>query len=85
MVQKIIDEGFIVGLVNGLHGSHGVEITAQEYNELTEIFHSMPVKEGFGYRLKTDLTWEEYKINPEPQDLIGDAEALDILLGGDGE
>ena len=78
MVFKIVSNGYILGV--GV-GSKGVEITEAEYNELTEIFHAMPVKEGYGYRLKTDLTWEEYKVEPEPVDEIPPEGALEILMG----
>ena len=82
MTFKIVFDDYILGVGEGKSGE---EISQQEYDTLTSILRSMPVKEGYGYRLKTDLTWEEYKIEPEPQDLIDDTEALSILLGGDTE
>lgn len=82
MLVKIIDNGYILGLADA---PTGIEITEEEYNELTEIFHAMPVKEGYAYRLREDLTWEEYPVEPEPEGEITDDEALSILLGGDGE
>ncbi len=67
-------------------GAGGVEITETEYNEIMSIIKSCPNVEGKGYRLKTDLTWEEYDLPPEPEpsddDELTDAEALNILLGG---
>lgn len=67
-------------------GAGGVEITETEYNEIMSIIQNRPAAEGKGYRLKADLTWEEYDVPPEPEpsdeDELSDAEALNILLGG---
>lgn len=67
-------------------GYGGTEITEAEYNEIMAIIHSRPTAEGKGYRLKADLTWEEYDLPPEPEpsdeDELSDTEALNILLGG---
>ena len=67
-------------------GYGGTEITETEYNEIMAITQNHPTAEGKGYRLKTDLTWEEYDLPPEPEpsdeDELSDAEALNILLGG---
>lgn len=64
----------------------GTEITEAEYNEILTIIRNRPRAEGKGYRLKTDLTWEEYDLPPEPEssdeDEITNEEALEILLGG---
>ena len=50
------------------------------------IIQNRPAAEGKGYRLKADLTWEEYDLPPEPElsddDEISTDEALNILLGG---
>lgn len=67
-------------------GYGGTEITETEYNEIMAIIQNHPTAEGKGYRLKADLTWEEYDLPPEPEpsdeDEISAEEALDILLGG---
>lgn len=67
-------------------GRGGEEIAETEYNEIVSIIQNRPAAEGKGYRLKTDLTWEEYDLPPEPEpsdeDELSDAEALNILLGG---
>lgn len=67
-------------------GPGGVEITEDEYNEIMAIIQSCPAAEGKGYRLKTDLTWEEYDLPTEPElsddDEVSTDEALNILLGG---
>lgn len=67
-------------------GPGGVEITEGEYNNIMSIVQSRPQAEGKGYKLKTDLTWEEYDLPPAPEpsdeDEISNDEALEILLGG---
>lgn len=68
-------------------GYGGTEITETEYNEIMAIIQNHPTAEGKGYRLKADLTWEEYDLPPEPEpsdeDEISAEEALDIILGGE--
>ena len=67
-------------------GYGGMKISEAEYNEIMAIIQNRPAAEGKGYRLKTDLTWEEYDLPPEPEpsdeDELSDTEALNILLGG---
>lgn len=67
-------------------GPGGVEITEDEYNAIMDVIRNRPAAEGKGYRLKADLTWEEYDLPPEPElsddDEISTDEALNILLGG---
>lgn len=67
-------------------GAGGIEISADEYSEILSVIQNHPTAEGKGYRLKADLTWEEYDLPPEPEpsdeDELSEAEALDILLGG---
>lgn len=67
-------------------GSGGTEITETEYNEILTIIRNRPQEAGKGYRLTTDLTWEEHDLPPEPEpsdeDEITNEEALEILLGG---
>ena len=67
-------------------GYGGTEITETEYNDIMAIIQSCPAAEGKGYRLKTDLTWEEYDLPPKPEpsdeDELSDTQALNILLGG---
>ena len=67
-------------------GPGGVEITEDEYNAIMDVIRNRPAAEGKGYRLKTDLTWEEYDLPPVPEpsddDEISTDEALNILLGG---
>lgn len=67
-------------------GPGGTEITKVEYDKIRAIIQNRPQAEGKGYRLKTDLTWEEYDLPPEPEpsddDEISDDEALSIIMGG---
>ena len=67
-------------------GPGGVEITEDEYNAIMDVIRNRPAAEGKGYRLKADLTWEEYDLPPVPEpsddDEISTDEALNILLGG---
>lgn len=68
-------------------GPGGTEITEAEYNDILAAIRSRPTPpDGKGYRLRTDLTWEEYDLPPEPEpsdeDELSEAETLDILLGG---
>lgn len=67
-------------------GPGNTEITESEYNQILSIIQSRPQAEGKGYKLKADLTWEEYDLPPEPEpsddDEISDDEALSIITGG---
>ena len=67
-------------------GYGGTEITEAEYNEIMAVIQNRPTAEGKGYKLKADLTWEEYDLPPVPEpsddDEISTDEALNILLGG---
>lgn len=67
-------------------GVGGMEISAAEYSEILSIIQNRPIADGKGYRLKADLTWEEYDLPPVPEpsddDEISTDEALNILLGG---
>ena len=64
-------------------GGGGVEITESEYNNLLSTLHSKPSEtETIGYRLKTDLTWEQYEKEPMSEPDPTPEEALSILLGG---
>lgn len=66
-------------------GCGGTEITKAEYDEIMAIIQNRPSAEGKGYRLTTDLTWEEYDLPPEPEpsdeDELSDAEALNVIMG----
>lgn len=59
----------------------GTEVSREEYEELLAVIQDRPVEARKGFRLKEDLTWEGYDL-PEVSEEIGEAEALEILLGG---
>jgi hypothetical protein len=64
MYYKIITDGYImvVGTGNG-----GISITKEEYDFLISHIYNRPeAPEGYGYRLKEDLTWELYELPPVP-------------------
>lgn len=67
-------------------GPGNTEITESEYNQILSIIQNRPQVEDKGYKLKVDLTWEEYDLPPEPEpsddDEISDDEALSIITGG---
>lgn len=83
MFYKLVEDGYIVCIGTG---GMGEEITEAEYSEIMTAIASKPQRtETTDYRLKTDLTWEQYEVDPpEPSDEIDDSEALEILLGGEG-
>lgn len=65
---KNVKDGYIlcIGIGNGY-----AEITKEEYENIREIIKNRPIAEGKGYRLKDDLTWEEYDVEiveTEPTD-----------------
>lgn len=78
---KLVNEGYILFIGKG---SYGEEITESEYNEILSVIQNHPQEtETTAYRLKDDLTWEPYEIEPIPEsDEVDDSEALEILLGG---
>jgi len=84
-MNKIVIDGYIVAVSTG-----GEEITEQEYAEILSAIRSKPTaREGYDYRLKTDLTWEEYKLPPVEPEPLTDEEALtryaNELTGADVE
>lgn len=71
---KTIDSGYIISIGTG---SGGEEITEQEYAEILATIRNKPTaREGFDYRLKTDLTWEEYAMPPVEPEPLTEEEAL---------
>jgi hypothetical protein len=71
---KTIADGFVVMVGTG---NGGTEITEQEYAEILAVIRDKPTaQEGHDYRLKTDLTWEEYELPPIDPEPLTDEEAL---------
>lgn len=53
---KNVSDGYILAIGTGTGGE---EITEAEYNSLMATIQNRPKADpGWGYRLKTDLTWE---------------------------
>lgn len=78
---KNINNGYITAIGTG---GGGVEIAESEYSQIMNVIHAKPARtETTDYRLKTDLTWEEYDRPPEPEPELDGEELLDILLGGE--
>lgn len=83
---KQINNGYLIAIGTG---TGNTEITEEEYNSILSLIQNRPQADGKGYRLKTDLTWEEYDLPapPEPSDddELNETETLSILLGGEVE
>ena len=80
---KQIEDNCIISInING----GGDEVNVDEYYNILSIIRNRPQTEGKGYKLKTDLTWEEYDLpstsEPSDEDELSDTEALNIILGG---
>lgn len=74
---KLVNDGYI-DLIGTGYGHD--EITEEEYNNILTIIHNYPTPpEGKGYRLRTDLTLEEYDL---PVVESSDNEVVSISLGG---
>ena len=80
---KIIDNGYILS-IGQTNRANEHEITEDEYNAILDLIRSKPpATETTDYRLREDLTWEPYEIDPpDPDPEIDDTELLDILMGG---
>lgn len=65
---KIVSDGYILAIGTGAGGE---EITETEYNSLMATIQSRPKADpGWGYRLKTDLTWELVEVAiPEDEEV----------------
>lgn len=71
---KTIDNSYIISIGTG---NSGTEITESEHSEiLTAIRNKPTARDGFDYRLKTDMTWEEYELPPIEPEPLTDEEAL---------
>ena len=78
---KQTENGYIISIGTG---AGDTEITEAEYNEIMSAIQNKPVREGYGYRLKTDLTWEEYEDPtppPDPSEEVSADEIADALEG----
>lgn len=73
------DTNYIVSVSEGTIGEN--EITESEYETIMDAIGTLPSQpappEGFGYRLKTDLTWELFELPPSPPPEEDDADVSD--------
>ena len=80
---KIVNGDYLLAVGTG---NGGEEITEAEYDNIMDVIRSGPTApEGYGYRLKSDLTCElcELPVTAEETDPeLTAEEALDIILGG---
>ncbi len=83
---KATENGYIVTVGTG--GSGAGEITKEEYTKIRDAMFAMPPPpKGYSYHLREDMTWEMYELPPkekDPDPELSDAEALAIIVGGDG-
>lgn len=77
---EVIENGYILAIGQG--NGH-IEIDEDRYNTILSVIRSKPPRtETTDYRLKVDLTWEPYEVEPpDPDPDIDDSELLDILMG----
>lgn len=79
----VIEDGYILAIGQG--NGH-TEIDEERYNTILGVIHNKPSRtETTDFRLRVDLTWEEYEVPPMPEPEPDDhdkAEAYDILVGG---
>lgn len=76
MYQKNTENGYIVSVVSGVSKGN---IPESEYLNIRALISDAPeAPDGFGYRLRDDLTWELYQL-PEPIDVPEDATEVDYI------
>lgn len=82
MYIKVVENGYITAIGTGILGE---KISESEYTEIMTVIQKKPKAEiSKDYRLKADLTWEEYDLPvPSEGDEITDEEAFSILMGGE--
>lgn len=80
---KILQDGYILSIGKGAGGE---DLTESEYTQILDSICNKPTApDGYGYSLKSDLTWEQLELPVTPKDTdpdLTDAEALAIILGG---
>ena len=78
----VTENGYILAIGKG--NGH-TEIDEERYNTILAVIHNKPSRtETTDFRLRVDLTWEEYDSPQEPEpesDERDKAEAYDILMG----
>lgn len=80
---KSVADGYILGV--GI-GCAGIEVCKEEYDEILSVIRNKPERTNtIDYKLKEDLNWEPYSIEPPEEDELDADEALAIIVGGDAE
>lgn len=59
---KIIENNYIKSIG---YGNDGVEISKEEYDNILYIIKNIPQSDEVGYKLKEDLSLEEYNLPPK--------------------
>jgi hypothetical protein len=78
---KLIMDRHLISVGTGMGET---EITESEYTEILAIIQSRPIPpEGYGYRLKTDLTWELCELPPVPDEVEPEYTETDIPIEGE--
>ena len=76
---KSIESGYILAIGTG---DGGDEITESEYNEIMTVIQNRPTEtDTIGYKLKTDLSWEQYEKEQVGEQEPDAEEILNILTG----
>ena len=74
------DDTYILGLSTN-DSDIGGNCTAEEYAEVQNALRNAPTpQDGYGLRLRTDLTWEEYELPPEPEPEPSEEEDMRMAL-----
>ena len=82
MKKAFIVDDVIIAVGNG-NFDGGIEINNERYSEIVNALSFIPIApDGYGYRLKADLTWELYEL-PVVEEELTSEEALSIILGGE--
>lgn len=64
---KEVKDGIIVSVGESL--INGTTISDEEYNAILSVINNKPIADyGYGYRLRTDLTWELVELPPVPNE-----------------
>ena len=78
--KKYVTDDYIIAVGTG---TGGTEISEAEYDQILAAIRAKPPRtETEDYRLREDLTWEAFAVEPLPEPELDDSEALEILLGG---
>lgn len=80
MAYKIVLDDYIVGVCDDF----GEKITEQEYDTILDAIRNCPTApDGYGYRLREDLTWELYELPvvEEFEEELTNEEAYNIIMG----